>query len=169
MSIVLVEHRAEWECLFESMKAKIVSLTQNASIVDIQHVGSTAVEGLYAKPIVDIAIGLRSFAALPDVLSVLDQIGYVPWHSASDRITVQLRDNEDVGIHQVHLVIHNSSRCIDQLYFRDYLRTNEQAKNEYAKLKLALAAKHTDTRIYSEEKTPFIRDVLKNRDGGNQQ
>ncbi len=131
-------------------------------IVAIEHVGSTAVPGLEAKPIIDIMVGVRQLVrATEHCIAPLARIGYeyVPKPYPDRRFF--RRGPWGNGTHHLHLVEWGGEDWRRALRFRDYLRQHPDAARQYADLKRQLAAAHgRDRRAYAADKTAFIEDVL---------
>lgn len=133
----------------------------------IHHVGSTAVPGLDAKPIIDILVGVDSLEASRvcfDPLAKLDYL-YAPYRA--DEMHWFCKPHPGRRTHHLHLVPTDSSRFSDELAFRDRLRSSRAIAEEYAALKRELAERFADDReAYTEGKADFIRRVLGDRKKG---
>jgi GrpB-like predicted nucleotidyltransferase (UPF0157 family) len=131
------------------------------SVGGIHHVGSTAVPGLAAKPIVDILVGvddLESSRGCIDRLAALDYL-YAPYRS--EEMHWFCKPHPDRRTHHLHLAPVTGRRYADELAFRDLLRADPALAAEYASLKQRLAARFGDDReAYTEAKTDFIRAAL---------
>jgi GrpB-like predicted nucleotidyltransferase (UPF0157 family) len=128
---------------------------------DIHHVGSTAVPGLAAKPIIDILVGvedLESSRACFDSLAVLGYL-YAPYRS--EEMHWFCKPDPRHRTHHLHLVPVGSRRYEEELEFRDRLQANSTIADEYAALKRDLAARFTQDREgYTDAKSEFIRRAL---------
>jgi GrpB-like predicted nucleotidyltransferase (UPF0157 family) len=158
-AIEVVAHDERWPPRFEQWRRQLADALGHAAL-RIEHVGSTAVPGLAAKPIVDIQISVRD---------VEREAAYVP---AIERAGVSLRVREpghryfrpagdrprDV---QIHVCDAGSAWERDHLLFRDYLRVTPAARHAYGRLKLELADRYADDRLaYTDAKSAFILDTL---------
>jgi GrpB-like predicted nucleotidyltransferase (UPF0157 family) len=127
----------------------------------IHHVGSTAVPGLSAKPIVDILVGvedLESSRGCFDRLAALEYL-YAPYRS--EEMHWFCKPHPDRRTHHLHLAPLTGRRYADELAFRDRLRADPATAERYAKLKRELADRFPEDReAYTEAKTDFIRGVL---------
>ncbi len=163
MKIILVSYSALWPLAFEKEKDKISALSPPVGIAGIEHIGSTAVEGLIAKPIIDMMIGLVDFerdAAL--FVEIMTNIGYrynanyeylMPYRRFFQYAATDLNYN-------IHTVQHGSEFWERHLLFRNYLRHNSRKRDQYAAHKKALADQDWDnTGDYADAKTPFIRQL----------
>jgi len=136
---------------------------------DIQHVGSTSVEGLAAKPILDIDIILGDESALSEIISRLQQIGYrymgtmgIPGRHAFAAASVDVPIGVPEGRmdHHLYVCMQGTLALENHIRFRDYLRNHPEALIEYAKLKQGLAVTATSMESYVSQKTAFIIGVL---------
>jgi GrpB-like predicted nucleotidyltransferase (UPF0157 family) len=128
----------------------------------IEHVGSTAVPGLGAKPIVDIMLGVANLVEIEQRIAALEAGGYryVPEHEAQIPERRYLRKPR-LGPSAVHLhcVVTGSAFWVRQLAFRDYLRAHPEAAADYDALKRGLALR-LDRKAYTDAKGPFIEGIL---------
>lgn len=129
--------------------------------VRVEHIGSTAVPGLSAKPIIDILAGVPSRAEREPYVQALKEIGYEhlgPWGIPGRNYFRRGRPRS----HLVHLVGWSGAFWRDHLLFRDYLRANPTVMREYEVLKRQLAITHAeDPRQYVADKSAFIQAVLR--------
>lgn len=127
----------------------------------IEHVGSTAVAGLAAKPVIDIMAGVGSLAGSSAALSVLErhQYCYAPYRA--DVMHWFCKPSPAMRTHHLHLVPVASRLWIERLAFRDYLRAHDDVALEYAALKQRLAEVYRfDRDAYTDAKAPFVERVL---------
>jgi GrpB-like predicted nucleotidyltransferase (UPF0157 family) len=130
----------------------------------VEHIGSTSVPGLAAKPIIDVMVAIRSLADAPACVAPLAAIGYeyVPEHEAvmPERRYFR-RGRGGAGTHHLHMVERSSAFWEEHLLFRDYLRAHSEAAAEYERLKRELAAAHgSDRGAYTAAKTDFIKSSV---------
>jgi GrpB-like predicted nucleotidyltransferase (UPF0157 family) len=160
--IVVVPYDPRWPLLFEEER-DLIGAAVGARAVKIEHVGSTAVPGLAAKPVIDIMVGSRSIEEdSPTLVGGLTRIGYeyrgeagVPGRLFSRKF----RGGERT--HHLHLFELGGEEWDRHLLFRDYLREHPGAAREYARLKRDLAARFRDDReAYTDAKTAFISAVV---------
>ena len=127
----------------------------------IEHIGSTAVPGLAAKPVIDIMAGVDSLEASREAIPELERHHYC---YAAYRIEVMhwfCKPSPAHRTHHLHLVPLGSSLWIQQLAFRDYLRTHPDVALEYGALKRRLAGAHPcDRDAYTNAKAPFVQRIL---------
>ena len=159
-SVVLVAYDPLWTEEFRVEADRIVRACDDLEI-RLEHVGSTAVPGLWAKPIIDIAVGVPPLADRSPYIQTLKELGYE--HKGAHGIPG--RDYFRLGSprsHHVHMGSWSSDAWRDNLLFRDYLRANCSVMLEYEILKRQLASTHAlDRARYQAEKGTFIQAVLR--------
>lgn len=129
-------------------------------VVPVEHVGSTAVPGLPAKPILDLQAVVADLASAPDIAAALapDRWHYVP-PKVDGRPWRRFFDGRRAG--HLHVMARGSARWGEQLAFRDALRADPALAQRYATLKQTLAVRHADDReAYTAAKSDFVRTVL---------
>lgn len=157
----IVPYDPRWPRLFEEERARIESAI-GEWMVEVEHIGSTAVPGLAAKPVIDIMVGVRGFEEdAPACVEALEGIGYECRREAGVPGRIFFRKfAEDVRTYHLHLVPAGGSFWREHLLFRDYLRSHPGAAREYERLKRDLAARFGHDRdAYTEAKTEFIRRI----------
>ena len=161
--VVIVPYNPEWSREFEQERARLEKAFASTSIV-IEHIGSTAVPGLAAKPVIDIMVGVAALSEAEARIESLRAHGYeyVPAYEAQLPHRRYFRKPlAEPRTHHVHCVLRGSSFWEDQLVFRDYLRAHPAAKEAYATLKRDLASRYAaDREAYSEGKSEFIVGIL---------
>src|SRR5271165_2328541 len=158
--VTVVDYDQNWPTQFERLKDRAARAIPEF-VLRIEHVGSTAVPGLAAKPIIDLIIQLDNAAQLATVIQRLEVLGYrhegdlgVPGREA---FAVPAGESR----HHLYVCLPGCSQLANQLAFRDYLRAHETARAEYAALKRQLAEKHRNDRAaYTEGKADFVANVL---------
>ncbi len=159
--VEIAEYDPNWPDLFERERALIAGAL-GGLVVAVEHVGSTAVPGLGAKPVIDIMIGVRTLADGEKCVGPLEGLGYeykgelgIPGRLYFYRLAKGWRS------HQLHMVEYGSDLWERHLLFRDYLREHPQEAVEYYRLKVRLATEFRMNREgYTEAKTAFIESVL---------
>jgi GrpB-like predicted nucleotidyltransferase (UPF0157 family) len=162
-TVRLVEHDPDWAEL-AAIACRDVREASGELIVEVQHVGSTAVPDLPAKPILDIAAAVGSFELLPELTQRLVGIGYVYRHDSGDEGGHLLAFDSAPEIRMIHLhvVEWGSTQWRNYLRFRDLLRQSPEIRQSYAQLKRDLASTWPgDRESYTAGKADFIRQVLK--------
>lgn len=160
-TVYLENYNENWKNMFEEEKSNLENIFKERAI-KIEHVGSTSIEGLSAKPIIDIMVTLKSFDDFEFVRSEFLNMPYsIKLDSDPDEILIR-KGPEENRTHFIHVVEEGSQRCINTLLFRDYLRNHENVKKEYEDLKIMLAKKYENNRkMYTVSKNEFIQNVLK--------
>ncbi|HLO47942.1 MAG TPA: GrpB family protein [Kamptonema sp.] len=157
--IVVVDYNSNWPIQYEQEKQRLLNAIA-IYLEDIQHVGSTSVPGLAAKPIIDIAATLRHFPPHANLISTLEELGYM----YQGELGIPGRYFFRRGIprtHHLHLVQPNSEVWQKQLLFRDFLRAHPEAAQRYDTLKRELAVKYDrDRQAYVNAKAPLIAELL---------
>jgi GrpB-like predicted nucleotidyltransferase (UPF0157 family)/chloramphenicol 3-O-phosphotransferase len=157
--VTIVPYNPAWPQMYEEEREKTVGVSGD-HIAEIHHVGSTAVPGLPAKPIVDIMITVPRLADAIECIGLLSDLGYtfIDYPQNTDR---RFFRKGQPRTHHVHIVETGSAELRDHLAFRDALRTNAEWRDQYAALKIALADRHRNDRAqYSDSKTGFVQRVL---------
>jgi len=186
-TIVVDEYSPGWQTAFTQLE-EVYRSRLGSYVVGIEHVGSTSVEGLPAKPILDIDLIIQDRAMLPPVVAVLEEMGYqhagdlgIPGREAFRRTSADTPLSETghtPGREIVHTPVNGSSNtwpahnlyvCVadsislkNHLAFRNYLRSHPDKAKSYGELKRRLATEHPqDIDAYVEGKTKFITGILK--------
>jgi GrpB-like predicted nucleotidyltransferase (UPF0157 family) len=160
MAIYIAPYDPQWPAEYAAEEARIVGACRGLPI-RLEHVGSTAVPGLDAKPIIDILAGCPPRANRAHYVAALRQLGYE--HKGAFGIPGRnyFRRGSPRS-HQVHMVSWSSGFWRDQLAFRDALRADPGIRQEYATLKRDLARLNADdVERYASAKGPFIRSVVR--------
>ena len=157
--IILKEHRAEYADWYEEEQQNLTKLLAEFEIQRINHIGSTSVEGLIAKPIVDILLELPEGYDLEKVTALLQKAGWILMIKDKEKQTLDLNKGyTPAGF--AEKVYHLHVRALgdwDELYFRDYLQKYPEAAWQYEELKLSLKEKYEHNRdAYTDAKTEFV-------------
>lgn len=162
MKVELAPFNQDWKKQFELEKELIISGIQTSEIF-IEHIGSTSIEGLSAKPIIDILIGIPDFSKANDLIAPIETCNYTYISAFEDTIPYRryfTKVSDNKRSHQIHMVEFNSPFWIRHLAFRNYLRDNSEERNAYNLLKSELAEKDWENiNDYAQAKTEFIRAV----------
>jgi GrpB-like predicted nucleotidyltransferase (UPF0157 family) len=155
----LVSYTSAWKQLFKQEKAALQDRLAG-SIIAIQHIGSTSIPGMPAKPIIDIAIAVAHFEQARVCIPMMEELGY----QYKGEFGIPRRHyfvKGDPRLFHVHMSEIDSQEWHDTLLFRDYLRSHARLAREYAQLKVQLAAQYPhDREAYMEGKTAFVLRVL---------
>jgi GrpB-like predicted nucleotidyltransferase (UPF0157 family) len=170
-TIILAAYDPVWATMFSEERARLQKAIGQWAVA-IEHVGSTSIPGLAAKPIIDIGVAVRTFEEALYCITPLVEVGYecLGEYGIPRRIYFRKRTatplpgqmhNSGIGrTHQIHMYEQTHEQFINHLLFRDYLRANSNAAREYEDLKHRLAAEHDDVEAYAEAKTGFVKHIL---------
>jgi GrpB-like predicted nucleotidyltransferase (UPF0157 family) len=159
MPVVVEPYDPEWPDLFEAERVLLEQVLAPWLVGGIHHIGSTAVPGLAAKPIIDMMAGVRDFEEARGAYEPLAEIGYVHEpHRPGIAHHFSRRAADGRATHGLHLTEPGSDLWRERLVFRDALRADPDLAAEYVALKLALARDEADD--YTGSKRPFVADVL---------
>jgi GrpB-like predicted nucleotidyltransferase (UPF0157 family) len=159
--VVVVPYDPAWPRLFEEEAARLRAALGDR-ILSIEHVGSTSIPGMDAKPILDLMVGVERLGEAEGLLPALWEMGYEhkPDPDNPERIYL-VRGPAECRTHHLSLAETTSAFWRRHLRFRDLLRADAALADEYARLKHALAERHRGDRpAYQDGKQPFIDGVL---------
>ena len=159
--IVVLPYDEQWERAFLTIKAELADAL-GQMIIGIEHVGSTSVPGLSAKPIIDIDVVMKDRTVWEDVLSALREIGYQ--HEGdlgiAGREAFKYDGKEHLQKHHLYVCPEDSPELKRHIAFRDHLRDHPDAVREYSHIKEEGARRFPDDiERYIEYKTPFIEKI----------
>ncbi|MDP3357680.1 MAG: GrpB family protein [Polaromonas sp.] len=161
--VALRPYDASWPARFAAEQARLLALLPGRFLA-VEHMGSTAVPGLVAKPVIDILAAVESMEQARALTAPLCEAGYTT--SAEFNATLSdrqwfMRWADGHRTHHLHVVVHGSKVWGERLRFRDELRASPDLAAAYASLKAELAAAHTtDREAYTEAKADFVRATL---------
>ena len=158
--VVVLPYDEKWKQDFIVIKTEL-SQALGELAISIEHVGSTSVEGLAAKPIIDIDVIVKN-EKINDVISALKSIGYIHEGNLgiSGREAFAYEGKEHLQRHHLYVCPEDSLELKRHLAFRDYLRTHSKAVDEYSKIKMEAASLYPeDIDKYIEHKAPFIENI----------
>lgn len=159
--IEIAEYDARWAEAFQLERQVLCEALAPWLVGMPEHIGSTAIPDLAAKPIIDIMAPVRSLEDSRAVVAAAEGAGYVYFPYRADVMHWFCKPSPSVRTHHLHLVPMGSRLWNERLAFRDALRADEGLRTEYRNLKLALAARYRHDRDgYTDAKTPFINRVL---------
>lgn len=161
-TVALEPHNDEWE---KSAKETIHVLETilGSDAVAMQHVGSTAIKEIMAKPIIDIAVAVKDFGDVLRHEEALKDAGIIfRGEDVAEQLLFVMGDfKKDTRTHHIHVVKWDEQQWRNYLNFRDYLNANPLAAVQYSKLKEKLAAVYPDNRkAYTEDKRQLIDEIL---------
>ena len=157
--VSLARAHAAWAVAYQQERDRILAAL-STRLLDIQHVGSTAIPNVVAKPILDILIGVRDFDEATACVEPMIEIGY-EYRGENGIPRRHYFVKGEPRTHHVHMVEIQSNDWRVTLEFRDVLRANAELANEYAREKERLALVHSHNReAYQLEKDKIVGDIL---------
>ena len=157
--VLLFPYTVVWKRLYEEEK-EILQVILGNNILDIQHIGSTSIPGMIAKPIIDMAIAVSNFEDAFINIRPIENLGY-EYKGEFGILRRHYFVKGDPRTHHIHMVEIESQDWINQIFFRDYLIQHPQSIKAYADLKMELAKRFpTDREAYTDGKSPFIKQIL---------
>ncbi len=158
--VVVVPYDSHWASQFETLKQTLWSVVKDFAI-SIEHVGSTSIPGLAAKPILDIDIVIPDYSFLNETIAALRTLGYEHRGNLGIEDREAFKNLNATIKHNLYVCPKESVALKNHLCLRDTLRTNPQLREEYSSLKQMLAQKFPDSiDDYVEGKTDFILKIL---------
>lgn len=156
--IILTEHNPYWEKWYKD-EVEILKKILPPKIL-YHHIGSTAIQGIMAKPIIDILIMVNKKNELEQVTNLLEKQGYIVMAKNNNRISLN-KGYTEYGyaekVFHLHIRLKDDE---DEIYFRDYLKTHSKIAKDYEQLKLELYKKFKYNRdAYTEGKTDFVKKI----------
>ncbi len=161
--LILLEYQDTWPAHFQRVASELRSVFSSSGAL-VEHVGSTAVQGLCAKPVIDVLVGLKRLSEAEDRQHPLAELGYI-YRAEYEAQLPERRyfvraEAATLRVH-LHCVIHEGRLWQHHIAFRNELRCNPEILREYAALKRNLALVHSgDKNAYKDAKAPFIRRVI---------
>jgi GrpB-like predicted nucleotidyltransferase (UPF0157 family) len=148
--------------MFESLRRPVWAAVRDVA-VSVEHVGSTAVPGLAAKPIIDMDVVARSSANLSEAIKRLATLGYVHRGNLGIEDREAFESPHGLPAHHLYVCLEGSAALANHLTLRDFLRRDAVAATEYGRIKKQLAARFPgDIDSYIAGKTDFILTALRN-------
>jgi GrpB-like predicted nucleotidyltransferase (UPF0157 family) len=161
-SIEVVPYDPDWPRRFEAERRLLADAIGQWLSGPIEHIGSTAIPGVAAKPVIDMMAGVESLDASRPALEILERHHYCYAPYKTDVMHWLCKPSPALRTHHLHLVPLGSRLWNEQLAFRDYLRAHPVVALEYGAVKQRLADEHRfDREAYTAAKTPFVQAVLR--------
>lgn len=157
--ISIENYQSKWNSDFEQEKEKIVASIEKYKFC-IEHIGSTSIKGMCAKPIIDILVGVEKFPPCEEFMESIIRLDYefMKEASVSDRLYFVKRS---LPYFNLHIVKYGGDIWNDDIMFRDFLRDHPNIVQEYSSLKKKIINKGIHSLIeYSAEKAPYIKSLL---------
>ena len=161
--VVVLPYDMAWQSAFEKIRSEIKEAIGDL-IIGIEHVGSTSVEGMSAKPCIDIDVIIKDYSAFSAVIEGLKGIGYI--HEGDlgikDREAFKYTDKPHLMMHHLYVCPQYSKELHRHITFRDFLRSNPEAVRKYSLIKEKAAELFpNDIDGYIEYKSPCIQELYK--------
>ena len=158
----IVPYDPDWPRRFETERSLLLdAIGPWLAAGSIEHIGSTAIPGLAAKPVIDIMAGVDSLEGSRAAVATLERYKYCYAPYRTEVMHWLCKPSPALRTHHLHLVPLGSRLWIEQLAFRDYLRTHPNVALEYEALKCRLAELHRfDREAYTTAKAPFVQCVI---------
>lgn len=159
--VVVESYNPEWKTDFLKIKGEL-EVVLNGLVLSIEHVGSTSVEGLSAKPIIDIDVVIEDRTCLDSVINALGSIGY--HHEGNQGIegreAFKYQGKEHLRKHHLYVCAKDAFELKRHIGFRDYLRSNPEAVETYSRIKVEGALRYPyDIDSYINYKSSFIEEI----------
>ena len=161
--VIVLPYDVAWESAFEAIRAEIQTALGDL-MLGIEHVGSTSVKGMSAKPCIDIDVVIRDYSVFDAVVQKLDAIGYI--HEGDlgiqDREAFKYADKPHLMTHHLYVCPRDSEELHRHIVFRDFLRENPEALKKYSRVKETAAKLFPDSiDQYIEYKSPCIEELYR--------
>jgi GrpB-like predicted nucleotidyltransferase (UPF0157 family) len=162
--VEVVPHNPEWKGEFER-ESQLIARAMGDIIVTIHHIGSTAIPGVYAKPIIDFLVEVQDITRVDERNAVMQALGYEAMgeFGLSGRRYFRKDNQQGIRTHHVHTYVADSPEIKRHLAFRDYMIAHPEDAQKYSELKLALVQKldWNDIEGYMDGKDGFIKEMQK--------
>lgn len=161
--VLVLPYDPKWKSDFENIKQEIVNVIGDL-IVGVEHVGSTSVDGLSAKPCIDIDVVIKDYSVFDDVVDKLGAIGYI--HEGNlgieDRDAFKYLDKPHLETHHLYVCPQQSKELYRHITFRDFLRRTPEAVKKYSAVKEKAAQLFPyDIEKYIAYKSPCIEELYR--------
>jgi GrpB-like predicted nucleotidyltransferase (UPF0157 family) len=162
--VKLVKYQTTWETSFKQEKQAIQEKLGN-EVLAIEHIGSTSIPGMTAKPIIDFMVAVNSINDYEKYIAPLKGLGYEfrrDYRNTHQEHVLFVKGAEDCRTHYLKLTQMDSDFWQEHILFRDYLINHPDLANEYQKLKEKLGKEYSSERAkYTESKAEFIKNIIK--------
>ena len=161
--VIVESYNKDWKKDFEDIKSELMAVLEG-KVISVEHVGSTSVEGLSAKPIIDIDVVIEDETAFTAVKDAMESIGY--YHEGDlgipGREAFKYEGKEHLRKHHLYVCTKDATELKKHITFRDYLRSHPEAASGYSKVKEEGAKLYPeDIDSYINYKAPFIEGIYK--------
>jgi GrpB-like predicted nucleotidyltransferase (UPF0157 family) len=159
--VEVVPHDPQWRSIFH-IESQYIANALGENAIAIHHIGSTSIETIHAKPIIDILVEVQDLREVDDRGLAMESLGYevMGEFGIEDRRFFRKDNHEGIRTHHIHIFEVNSAQVKRHLAFRDYMITHPEAAQEYSNLKQKLAIKYpNDIAEYQSGKAEFIKEI----------
>ena len=161
LKVMVLPYDEKWKSDFEKIRNELVAAIGDL-IISIEHVGSTSVEGMSAKPCIDIDVVIKDYSVFSEVVKGLSAIGYI--HEGDlgikDREAFKYSDKPHLQTHHLYVCPQNSAELHRHITFRNFLRNNPDAVKKYSQIKETAAELYPDSiDKYIQYKSPCIEEL----------
>lgn len=159
--VEVVPHNPRWRNEFEA-EAKHIAAALGENVVTIHHIGSTAIPGIYAKPIIDVLVEVKDITGVDGQSAAMQSLGYevMGEFGISGRRYFRKNNQDGVRTHHIHVFESGSAEVVRHLAFRDYLIAHPEEAQKYSELKKKLAEEHSQNADgYIDGKDGFIKEI----------
>lgn len=161
--VIVESYNKDWKRDFEDIKSELMAVLEG-KVISVEHVGSTSVEGLSAKPIIDIDVVIEDETAFTAVKDAMESIGY--YHEGDlgipGREAFKYEGKEHLRKHHLYVCTKDATELKKHITFRDHLRSHPEAVSGYSKVKEEGAKLYPeDIDSYINYKAPFIEGIYK--------
>ena len=159
--VIVLPYDEKWKSDFEKIRNELVAAIGDL-IIGIEHVGSTSVEGMSAKPCIDIDVVIKDYSVFSEVVKGLSAIGYI--HEGDlgikDREAFKYSDKSHLQTHHLYVCPQNSAELHRHITFRNFLKSNPDAVKKYSQIKETAAELYPDSiDKYIQYKSPCIEEL----------
>jgi GrpB-like predicted nucleotidyltransferase (UPF0157 family) len=159
--IHIVPYDDSWPEQFQTERGLLVQAIGEYVVGTIEHIGSTAVPGLAAKPVIDIMVGVEGLEESWPSVALLERLEYRYFPYRPEMMHWFCKPSPEFRTHHLHLVPFGSRLWAERIAFRDYLRSHSQVAEDYADLKRQFAEQYRfDREAYTDAKEPFVRRIV---------
>ncbi len=159
-TVSVLPHDEEWVNTGRQTIQKLKEILGSTAI-DIEHVGSTSINGVYAKPIIDLVIGVNDFRDILAMNDILAENGFYYRGQDLPGQHLYVCGEGEIRTHHIHVVIYQDKNWVNYITMRNYLNSHPEDAQKYSDLKRDLAEKYADDRnAYTAMKEDFIDSIL---------
>jgi len=159
--VKVVPHNPRWRNAFEA-EAKHIGAALGENVAAIHHIGSTAIPGIYAKPVIDLLVEVRNITEVDERSSSMEALGYEAMGEFGilGRRYFRKDNREGIRTYQIHVFEAGSAQVTRHIVFRDYMIVHPEDARKYSELKSKLAKEHSQSIDgYVDGKDSFIKEI----------